>query len=598
MHPRSIACLSAHSLCVENTRVSLLWSASTLIVLTIIFARTVAAQELGMDPGMLLDSAVQTRRGTHFFLDQPDSQAAIERNYQLIAVAEQGTLQDSRPFEIIDSTATGKLDYQAASNNNVSPFFFQWNRLLGRLSASLEVDTASETYYYRNRAGLDTTPASPLLRDQARTIYRAIPADIGTPGLPQLKNSLDDFVHMAFFEHDGVTAAEFLSELDTLSYSITLQAGATELEHPFNYEPADSGARQLKPRTGSRIVASIHWSEDRDSNGVDEVYLVEINLGGSSSNPAWQTGQRCAQDLQTHTNVITGQYLVLGGEYWLGSQDLPLSANRAQSLTIDWGLILRQLTRMADGADCKLKATLQPRVNTLGLGVAIEARGAVLQSLDIAGATAHRQDSRPAMASEVPADVDSTESDAAVQVQFSTVPIPASSGHETSADRLQPYISGAEIRLPLVTETRSGGAQQPWWQILSAVDWSPRCSQINNTGADSATHEELSCQVLPGLYSVIEHSSGARWDNLRVLLPADNVIATDAITSEADGLVFDDTNGTLSWTQPGWYQVLREPDYLSVCESSGYCELAAGVYQVVNHHTGRKWRNFVVPLSP
>ena len=177
-----------------------------------------------------------------------------------------------------------------------------------------------------------TTPASPTLRDQARTIYRSIPPDAGNSRLPQLKNSLDDFVHMAFFERDVTTSTEFLTNLDSLSYSLTLRAGATGLDHPFNYQQNDPVGGALKPRTGSRIVTSIHWSEDRDSNGVEEIYLIEINIGGTSSNPAWGSTGSCVSDGNSHGNLISGQYLILGGESILSGQGLPLSANQTLSL--------------------------------------------------------------------------------------------------------------------------------------------------------------------------------------------------------------------------------------------------------------------------
>ena len=161
----------------------------------------------GMDPGLNNSHAIQTRRGNLFSIDTPDS----NRSYQLVAVAEQGSLQDSRPFDIIDAHDGGKLDYQSAGTNNVSPYFFNWSNSLGRLTARLEIDNLSESYFYRNQAGLETTPLSPVLRDQPRTIYRNLPPDFGNSDLPQVKNSLDDFVHFAFFERDVVTPTDTLA---------------------------------------------------------------------------------------------------------------------------------------------------------------------------------------------------------------------------------------------------------------------------------------------------------------------------------------------------------------------------------------------------
>jgi len=184
----------------------------------------------GMDPGLTIGHAIQTRRGNLFSVNVPDS----AKSYQLVAVAEQGSLQDSRPFDIINGHDGGKLDYQSAGSNNVSPFFFDWNNSLDRLTARLEIDTLNEAYFYRNKTGLETTPRSPVLRDQPRTIYRTLPSNFGNPGLPQVKNSLDDFVHFAFFERDVVTPTEYLGDLDNLSYTLQVRNGGTNLDHPAN----------------------------------------------------------------------------------------------------------------------------------------------------------------------------------------------------------------------------------------------------------------------------------------------------------------------------------------------------------------------------
>ena len=340
--------------------------------------------------------------------------------------------------------------------------------------------------------------------------------------------------------------------------------------------------------------------------------IRDSNLGGLSSNPAWQTGERCAQDLATHTNVISGQYMVLGGEYWLAGSDLPLTANQSQSLTINWGRILRRLADAGSGSDCRLNATLQPIPNTLGLGVAIEARGGVIQTLDISGATAHHENSPPGVAVAAAETANTSDTGSSVQVQFASSESPTVQNaesieptalSESSSSNVQPYVEGLEIRLPVFVEPTADGSQQTWWQIQSADDWSLRCSNINETAVESGNGDgnsdgngdELRCQVAPGLYTVIEHISGSRWDNLLVLQSTDNLQPVGNAAAQLDGLAFDESTRTLTWSQPGWYQVQRESDFGSVCESSGFCELEPGIYQIVNHHTGQKWRNFVVP---
>ena len=609
-----------------------------------------------MDPGLEIDHAVQTRRGNQFSLQERNS----DRSYQLVAVAEQGTLQDSRPFAIVDARGSGKQQYQNGSANNVSPFFFAWTNQLGQLTASLEVDTATDAYFYRNQPGLATTPASPTQRDLPRTIYQTIPADAGNPGLPQLKNSLDDFVHMAFFERDVTTSTEFLTDLETLSYSMTLRAGSTSLDHPFNYQQNDPSQGILKPRTGSRIVTSIHWSEDRDRNGVHEIYLIEINIGGESSYPSWGSTGSCVSDGNSHGNLISGQYLILGGESILNGQGLPLSANQVQNITVDWGRILRQLKDGNNGAGCQLNATLEHVPNTIALGVAVEARGGVVQALEVAASTAHHENTIPASlvaqellqsavnsgqqtgdddvpvlpqtvaaldnsvvtnlnddqetvlpdsaSSQLPAlEVAVVDSPSSSIQAPESLQSPAANSAEASGE---PYVQGSEIRLPVRFEARSNLESPTWWQILSAGDWSVACPDINNIDSSAITFDGsanvLRCAVTPGLYSVIEHVSGERWDNLAVFTVDTDLSVANPSTAEqslfntlnsslAGVFEFDTSAQALRWQEPGWYQVQRSRNFESVCESRESCVLEPGIYQVTNLTTGQRWPRVIIP---
>jgi len=555
----------------------------------------------GMDPGLTIGHAIQTRRGNLFSVNVPDS----AKSYQLVAVAEQGSLQDSRPFDIINGHDGGKLDYQSAGSNNVSPFFFDWNNSLDRLTARLEIDTLNEAYFYRNKTGLETTPRSPVLRDQPRTIYRTLPSNFGNPGLPQVKNSLDDFVHFAFFERDVVTPTEYLGDLDNLSYTLQVRNGGTNLDHPANFQ---SHSNSFRPRTGSRIVASIHWSEDADNNGQHEVYLIELNIGGRSNNPAWQTAGRCVQDIPTHANVISGQYLVLGGEAFLGTDVIPLPTAEVQTLSIDWSDILWQLRNVQQQGDCKLSATLNHIPNTVALGVAIEARGAVQQTLEIAGVTAG---STAVINEPVPA---STTAPANTPVVIQTAPsadlqlndataatTTVTTISQTAFDAVingqnesQPYVLNDAIHLPAAVDSTR------WWQILLARDWSSKC-ETDNAAATTVPAQfnadgSAVCQVGPGRYSVIDHGGGHRWDNLIVPVSIDTGSTTNVIQSGSFGnsLEFNAITGVLSWDQPGWYQVQTFPELDNVCQSFDQCDIEAGTYNIINHTSGERWEHIVI----
>ena len=558
----------------------------------------------GMDPGLTNGHATQTRRGNLFSINVPNS----NKSYQLVAVAEQGSLQDSRPFDIIDGRDGGKLDYQSAASNNVSPFYFDWSNSLGRLTARLEIDTLSEPYFYRNKAGLETTPRSPVLRDQPRTVYRNLPSDFGNPSLPQVKNSLDDFVHFAFFERDVVTPTEYLGDIDNLSYTLQLRNGGTNLDHPANLQSQSSS---LRPRTGSRIVASMHWSEDVDNNGQHEVYLIELNIGGSSNNPAWQSAGRCVQDDATHTNVISGQYLVLGGEAFLGTDVIPLPASDTQTLSIDWSDILWQLRNVQQQGDCKLRATLNPIPNTVALGVAIEARGAVQQTLEIAGITAGSEAVSDVESIELTPDLSSSTTPQDVPVVIQSVPssdrqtndvttataTPATAQIDGSTivnNPGEPFVANNAIHLPAAENNTR------WWQILLARDWSSLC-ETDNAAATTVPAQfnadgSAVCHVGPGRYSVIDHGGGHRWDNVIVPFSVDTTSTTVEIQSGSFGntLLFNTITGVLSWDQTGWYQVQTFPGLENVCQSFDHCDIQAGTYNIINHTSGERWEHIVI----
>jgi hypothetical protein len=55
------------------------------------------------------------------------------------------------------------------------------------------------------------------------------------------------------------------------------------------------------------------------------------------------------------------------------------------------------------------------------------------------------------------------------------------------------------------------------------------------------------------------------------------------------------SGNTISWPDDGWYQVQSATDYHSVCEGGTSCEVADGLYIVINHHSGERFENIAVP---
>ena len=44
----------------------------------------------------------------------------------------------------------------------------------------------------------------------------------------------------------------------------------------------------------------------------------------------------------------------------------------------------------------------------------------------------------------------------------------------------------------------------------------------------------------------------------------------------------------ITYSDPGWFQVQRTADYISVCEGTSACEVEPGTYIVINHSTGQR----------
>ena len=53
----------------------------------------------------------------------------------------------------------------------------------------------------------------------------------------------------------------------------------------------------------------------------------------------------------------------------------------------------------------------------------------------------------------------------------------------------------------------------------------------------------------------------------------------------------------IQWTEEGWHQVQIQSTYESVCNGGRQCTVPAGIYVVINHGTGQRFPNIVVPNS-
>jgi len=111
-----------------------------------------------------------------------------------------------------------------------------------------------------------------------------------------------------------------------------------------------------------------------------------------------------------------------------------------------------------------------------------------------------------------------------------------------------------------------------WYQVQRADDFSEVCSGT------------AFCEVEPGVYNVINHTTRQRFDAIEVAGSSGGG-GVDAVT--VDGNV-------IRWPENGWYQVQNAATFENMCEGGTFCRVPAGNYIVINHTSGERTENVLV----
>lgn len=113
-----------------------------------------------------------------------------------------------------------------------------------------------------------------------------------------------------------------------------------------------------------------------------------------------------------------------------------------------------------------------------------------------------------------------------------------------------------------------------WYQIQSA------------DGSTTVCSGGTSCDVSPGTYLAINHTTGERFEGIvvggstgPVTPPVTPPTVVDSVTVSGE---------TISWPDNGWYQVQNATTFQTVCEGGTSCEVPAGTYTVINHSDGSR----------
>lgn len=132
--------------------------------------------------------------------------------------------------------------------------------------------------------------------------------------------------------------------------------------------------------------------------------------------------------------------------------------------------------------------------------------------------------------------------------------------------------SCASYASPLVTGNTISWPDDGWYQVQASDTFLNVCEGGR------------SCEVAPGRYIVINHSSGERWNEINVDAAGSNTNGTAIESPEVNG-------STISWPDNGWYQVQSASSFQTVCEGGNSCSPGPGGYIVINHTSGERWEN-------
>ena len=139
-----------------------------------------------------------------------------------------------------------------------------------------------------------------------------------------------------------------------------------------------------------------------------------------------------------------------------------------------------------------------------------------------------------------------------------------------STAHASPVVDGLEISWP----------NDGWYQVQTADGLTSICQGMR------------SCLVEPGRYLVINHTTGERFTDIVVADDSNSSVAdTDVLTTvTVDG-------NTILWPDDGWYQVQSADTFESRCQGEESCTVADGKYIVINHTTGERFTDIVVPAD-
>ncbi len=126
-----------------------------------------------------------------------------------------------------------------------------------------------------------------------------------------------------------------------------------------------------------------------------------------------------------------------------------------------------------------------------------------------------------------------------------------------------------------VTGNTISWSDEGWYQVQDSTDYTTVCGG------------GTSCTVEPGVYHIINHTTGTRLEFVTV--------PTESTDPGQESVAV--SGNTISWPDDGWYQVQDARSYESLCQGNRSCVVPPGEYIVINHTTGERHTGILVADS-
>ena len=165
----------------------------------------------------------------------------------------------------------------------------------------------------------------------------------------------------------------------------------------------------------------------------------------------------------------------------------------------------------------------------------------------------------------------------------------AQSDSETAVSSQSTTVAGSAIQ---INGNQISWPDDGWYQVQREGDFVEVCAG------------GISCEVEPGDYLIVNHTTGERFRHISIGSGNSSFVSSESSSNNADSSAQTSSSpvvvsgNTISWPDNGWYQVQDErQNYKEICGGGRTCDVANGVYTVINHTIKVRYEGIVVGLN-